>query len=298
MIGDPSGCMFSGGNADTAEHVVPKWLQRRFNLWNETFVLPNGTRSPYRQVTVPVKSDHNSAFSAIETRISQGNLVPDEVYLWALKLHVGLVYRDSRLKRDQRDPSSDPLLELSGFAPEILAFRQLYDLWRNGVRTKPYPFGTVIVLRVPALVEKFDFFHCMITGVIGISTGGEFVLVFLWDQGDASSSNMLEILQEYHLNNIEKAKPEERDATVYLSLHAWVCESAYAAWRRRRPIDHVRTESGLMLGQPVKSGVRRSADEATYRRICASFGLHLAEFNGETHNKYSQLKLPERQGRS
>lgn len=293
-VGSSSTCMFSGGPADTIEHVVPKWLQRRFDLWNETLVLPNGTGSPYRQVTVPVTAEHNNAFAAIEGRVSRGVLSPDEVFLWALKLHIGLIYRDSRLKMDQRDPTSGVLLELKRFASEIQLFRELYGLWRAGIRTKPCPFGTVIVLPASHFLDRFDFFHCMTTGVVGVRIGQEFLLVFLWDQGDASRSNILTILKEHHLATIEKAAPEDRDASAYLALHAWACESAYHTWRRRRPIDYVETENGLTLGKRVKTGIQRGVEEATYRRVCASFGLSLEEFGGETHNRYGQLRLPGR----
>src|ERR1700730_12701608 len=35
------------------EHVFPKWLQNRFNLWNQRLDLINLTSIPYRQFTIP-----------------------------------------------------------------------------------------------------------------------------------------------------------------------------------------------------------------------------------------------------
>jgi hypothetical protein len=46
-------CFVCGGKATTVEHVIPSWLQRRFNLWNQHLVLPNGSAIPYRQLRVP-----------------------------------------------------------------------------------------------------------------------------------------------------------------------------------------------------------------------------------------------------
>ena len=37
----------------TDEHVIPKWVQRRFDLWNETLEMLNGTTIPYRQLIIP-----------------------------------------------------------------------------------------------------------------------------------------------------------------------------------------------------------------------------------------------------
>lgn len=81
-------------------------------------------------------------------------------------------------------------------------------------------------------------------------------------------------------------------ATAYLAVRTWACESAYFLWRNHRPISYVRTEEGLVVGGPLQRNVQRAIEENTYRRICRSFGLHLEAFNGETHNRYSPLKLP------
>ena len=37
----------------TDEHVFPKWLQNRFNLWNQRLDLINLTDIPYRNLTIP-----------------------------------------------------------------------------------------------------------------------------------------------------------------------------------------------------------------------------------------------------
>lgn len=37
----------------TEEHVIPKWLQHRFNLWDQKLTLLNGSLIPYRSLIVP-----------------------------------------------------------------------------------------------------------------------------------------------------------------------------------------------------------------------------------------------------
>ena len=71
-------CMFSGEAADSAEHVIPKWFQRRFNLWDQDLVIPTGTSSPYRQVKIPVKEEHNAPFAAIEASIARDDFSMQE----------------------------------------------------------------------------------------------------------------------------------------------------------------------------------------------------------------------------
>ena len=36
---------------DTKEHVIPKWLLHKFDLWDKTLVLLNRTRISYRYLT-------------------------------------------------------------------------------------------------------------------------------------------------------------------------------------------------------------------------------------------------------
>src|SRR5687767_7155353 len=42
-------CMFSGERADSDEHVIPSWLQRRIGLWGQDVVLPIRRHSAMRE---------------------------------------------------------------------------------------------------------------------------------------------------------------------------------------------------------------------------------------------------------
>jgi hypothetical protein len=117
--------MFSGETAETNEHVIPQWMQSRYNLHDQMVVIPNGTPLPYRYVKVPVASKHNAAFGNIENRISQGIYSPQEVYLWALKVHVGFLFRDATLKVDRSRQDSKTIWNIDDFSTEIEIFRTL-----------------------------------------------------------------------------------------------------------------------------------------------------------------------------
>jgi hypothetical protein len=280
-------CIFSGEPADSEEHVIPKWLQRRFNLWNQTLALPNGTTSPYRQVKVPVRTEHNGRFSAIEASIAQGNFPKHEAYLWALKIHIGLIYRDARLKIARSHPASPSILNVDDFATEVSMFRQLYDIWRQGGTTDPSPFGSVYVFDSFVGPSEFDFFHCMTTGTVGVNLGDKFVVVFLWDQGDAYRANTLDMWEKYHLQVVANAPAEKRREFGYVAHHVWACESAYWLWRHRRPFNFVRFGNTLLLIPPGTRPPGEPSDRETYERICPSFRLKLEVFNGEVANVYS-----------
>jgi hypothetical protein len=97
-------CIFTGKDADSSEHVIPLWLQTRFNLSEQTLIIPNGTTLKYKHHRVPADTEANNRFGVIENRISRGIFDPAEVYLWALKIHIGCVYRDASLRFDVKRP--------------------------------------------------------------------------------------------------------------------------------------------------------------------------------------------------
>ena len=53
------GCQLNDENS-TVEHVIPKWLQREFNLWDQKITLLNGTLFPYKNLTIPCCFDCNN----------------------------------------------------------------------------------------------------------------------------------------------------------------------------------------------------------------------------------------------
>lgn len=66
--------MFSGEKPDNEEHVIPRWLQTRYDLWTETIFIPNATKLQYRYVKVPVRSSdkaYRNGFSVLYKRTSR-----------------------------------------------------------------------------------------------------------------------------------------------------------------------------------------------------------------------------------
>jgi len=55
-------CFACGGPPSTGigEHVIPLWLQNKLSLFDEQLTLLNGTRIPYRKLTVPCCANCNT----------------------------------------------------------------------------------------------------------------------------------------------------------------------------------------------------------------------------------------------
>jgi len=115
---DGDRCFLCGTKFDdklrTPEHVIPKWLQRRFDLWDEPITLVNGSQMPYRNATVPACAECNTeALNPLETEISAAfeagragveRLPPKRLWQWLLKLSYGLIRIEYRLPADRSNP--------------------------------------------------------------------------------------------------------------------------------------------------------------------------------------------------
>ncbi|MBT8152828.1 hypothetical protein KMP13_02765 [Epibacterium ulvae] len=69
-------------SSGVGEHVIPKWLQRRHDLFNEKLTLLNGTRFFYRGLTITACSHcNNSVLKSTEDFVSR--MVPKDIERWA-----------------------------------------------------------------------------------------------------------------------------------------------------------------------------------------------------------------------
>lgn len=95
----------------TEEHIYPKWLQRKFNLYNQKISLLNGTFINYRNLKVPCCKACNEKMSAkIEKPMEQAveggyenfeNIDRNIVFQWLNKLSYGILYKEAMLLRER-----------------------------------------------------------------------------------------------------------------------------------------------------------------------------------------------------
>ncbi|CAH2213877.1 HNH endonuclease [Tepidibacter aestuarii] len=124
-------------NNGTSEHVFPKWLQRKHNLWNQFLTLPNNSKIQYRQLVVPCcKKCNNEYLSEIENQIKNAfNLGLEEVrnldsriiYKWIMKIFYCLMYKDLSLQIDRGSKEKGNIL-----TPEMLSkYRFMFDCMQS-----------------------------------------------------------------------------------------------------------------------------------------------------------------------
>lgn len=119
---DDESCFLCGKecNSKTAEHIFPKWLQHKFNLWNQKLTLTNGTNIPYRNLTVPCCSScNNEHLSQMEDKFknllnkSFENLNDDDektIFQWTAKILYATRYKELSILVERANPKLGKIL--------------------------------------------------------------------------------------------------------------------------------------------------------------------------------------------
>ena len=120
------------------EHIYPKWLQRKFNLWNRNLVLLNQSQIKYRNLTVPCCKNCNSIMSKylekpIERAVELGyeefiKLDKKIVFQWLNKLSYGILFKELSLKTDQSNKDSPTI-----YTKELLMLHRMQHLFLRSV---------------------------------------------------------------------------------------------------------------------------------------------------------------------
>ncbi len=195
------------------EHVIPKWLQSRFSLWNQTLTLLNGTHIPYGSLTIPCCIECNTFhLSPIENKVNTATLKghkavaaldPLTIFLWLGKIFYGLLYKEMFLVRDRKSGRRVPIVnrgELKTFA--------LHHLFLQAARL-PFKFDPAIPasififkLAAPADVRfRWDFRDSLPLMTISCRVGDVGILAALQDGGAQRDSKdaFWRLYQKYKL---------------------------------------------------------------------------------------------------
>ena len=289
-----NGCLFSNEPTDTVEHVIPRWLQRKFSLQELTYSLPNGTQLKYKNAVVPATSRDNSKFGEIEDKISNGTASDEEIYLWAFKIHVGLIYISSNLKFNIRNPNSPKFWDVNDFGRDVWLFQQLYKVWQNGGKTTPSPFGTVLKFKSLGPETDFDLAHNIESRTLFINIGSQVIFVSFFDKGFIRRSGFIKGV-DYHRKEIAKVNRdvvEDFNYLCFVKQRIWVCEASYLSLRLQKKFTIIATDNYLV--SPLSSLQKpRSENKEELEIFCRSFGLNLVEYNKNSANTYANITTDE-----
>lgn len=113
-------CPELNNSNSTVEHVIPKWLQKKYNLWDQKITLINGSNLFYRNLTIPCCFNCNNKFlqplenrikKALELGIEELKKVSEvDLFLWLSKIYFGIIYKELFLKSNIKDPNSSTIV--------------------------------------------------------------------------------------------------------------------------------------------------------------------------------------------
>lgn len=165
------------------EHVYPKWLQNKFNLWNASLILLNNTPIRYKDLSIPCCKRCNGIMSnkiekTVQHLVDGGydafiECNKEIVFQWLTKISYGILFKELSLKFDRSNPDSEPI-----FDPEDMKERKMQYMFLKSIinettfHNKPY---SIFVFRVKnnkahywAWENPFIHTFCMQINDIGI----------------------------------------------------------------------------------------------------------------------------------
>lgn len=191
-------CGASGPDV-TMEHVFPKWLQRRFNLWTQRIGLLNDSLIKYRQLTIPACARCNNVDlsrleSAVAKAVDEGyaaalSLDPYLWYLWAGKLFYGILRKELSLICNRAKPDEGSIVSES----LVKSFSNLH-LFLQGIRrqhefTSEPPYSVLVCnLHDLASPRNYGFRDNLVHMTVSVRMGEIGLLVSLEDGGLTTDS--------------------------------------------------------------------------------------------------------------
>lgn len=134
------GCLLDENNY-SEEHVFPKWLQRKFNLWDKELILLNGTTIRYKNLKIPCCKKCNNTMSMkiekpIERGVSQGygeiiKIDEQVIFQWLNKISYGLLFKELSLKAQISNVNSDPIYDAKSLKEHKMQYLFLRSLISN-----------------------------------------------------------------------------------------------------------------------------------------------------------------------
>jgi len=258
---DKDTCFICGNPATTIEHIIPKWLQNRFNLWDQQITLPNGTPIFYRQLTIPACSKcNNEIFGKLEEKVRNNNSTDLDIWKWANKIHYGLSFKDKFLGWDRKHPGykiGDVIKPNDPFELE----RHFLHSVAGEFTTYPEPFGSVFKFRFNS-PQNFTFAHFPLTSSICVSLGEVGYVVLIKDlQVFRSQSNSV---GELFTKQARKGKLEDM---LFFYAH---CVSNLM--QLKIDFDFIMSK-GSIVTYNTKITEHNQPSKELFKRVCSTLGL-------------------------
>jgi hypothetical protein len=286
-------CFFCGQQFEadqlTREHVFPKWLQRKLDLWDHELTLLNGTSIRYRNLTIPACAPCNGVvLSRVEDEMSRSmpggapkvrELGHERLFVWLAKVFFGILYAEALLPSDRAKKDSERIV-----SPEVLRGLEHLHFLMQAARTR-YEFQSpdtkyhtsILVFPLqqhPEPDHRFMYRDDIEFGCIALrlDTVG-FIMVL--DSG-AQEKLADAALSALYSHNLHPLQFEEITALVFTTARSFTRSPGHIIGTGGGRVQIIQMPMGGLSTRPVFEGI----DHALYARMLAEFtGQPLAAMN-------------------
>ncbi|PXX30627.1 hypothetical protein [Arenibacter sp. ARW7G5Y1] len=261
-------CFVCGRKANTVEHLFPKWLQHKFNLWDQKIHIPNETTISYKQLLIPLcKKCNNEVYGQLENKIKSGNASDAEIWRWANKMHFGLTLKNQFLEWDRKNPGNK-IGDIISPSDPLEQSRHFLHCVSGDFTCSPDPFGSVFKFQLD-YEEDFNFIHIINSQSIYACLGDVIYIVFVKD-GQTMKEDIA-IKEDYE--SILSGKYKMQDALFFYAK----CIEYMDRYTYSIPI----VFSGKQILKFGKATLRdeKPFDKEKFSAICNRFGITWIDSN-------------------
>jgi hypothetical protein len=209
-------CGAALSDARTVEHVFPKWLQARHNLWDQRVDLLNETDIPYRQLVIPCCARCNTAFLApleetISAHLDAGydsflRLDRLRIYQWVAKIQYGILFKELSLLLDRKTAGEGFIV-----TPEQLELYSMTHFFLQSLRLPMEFVGfhpwSIFIVKTHAYEDhwNFDYHDEVLSQTFSIRMGEVGIVACLEDNGtqEKERSDMIEEIKGISLHPLQ-----------------------------------------------------------------------------------------------
>ena len=202
------------------EHIIPKWVQERFALWDQKLSLLNDTTIPYRKLQIPCcRRCNNDHLQPIESKISSavdqgpqavGALDHLTLFLWLGKIFYGLLYKEFFLQRKRKSKRRRRIVPRSSLQ-EFSMHHLLLQAARVPFQFHPALPASIFVFRVQAPKNRqfqWNLRDSYTLMTMSVTLGNVGILAALQDGGAQRDleSDFLQRYQQHPLHPLQFAE--------------------------------------------------------------------------------------------
>jgi len=211
-------------DSKSKEHVFPKWLLNKYNLWNDRFELLNRTTIPYHKLTIPCCFEcNNNHLSKMEQKFE--NAVNDGydtfekldeiiIYQWLSKIFYGILFKELSLRSDITDPQSGRI-----FTPEILKQYMNLHIFLQSIRLnfrfEGFTPWSIFILKSHSYGDQRDFdYHNNIFSLTTSIRMGEICIFSCLEDRGAHKEVFSDYFDSFKANPIHPIQFDELSARI------------------------------------------------------------------------------------